>query len=94
MNGRTVVQVHFDGEWGRPVAVSKKARLRGRRVMVEIEREALLAGSVLLLHRADMSEIVLAASTKRQNVERVRAGPGTAATAYEITSVPMLEVVG
>ena len=94
MNGRAVVQVHFGGERGRPVAVSRKARLRGRRVMVEIDREALLASSVFLLHRADMSEIVLAASTQRQIVERVRARLGTAATAYEITSVPVLEVVG
>ena len=94
MSGSGVVQVHFGGEHGDPVGVSRKPKRTGRRVLVRVDDFESSSLSVFILHHAEIPDLILAASTQRQTVERALARIDSATGAYKITSVPVLDGLG
>ncbi|MGZ6141752.1 MAG: hypothetical protein ACXWLM_00345 [Myxococcales bacterium] len=91
MSRRVVLQLRFSRENGQslPVAASRKQRGAGARVTLEVEPEALHAGSVFVLYRAGGAEVVVAGSVHRARVEAALQGLGEAGAAYRIAIVPV-----
>jgi DNA-binding NarL/FixJ family response regulator len=91
-NGRAKVQVLFEagGLGPRPIAASRKLALAGRRVTVEVPKEALSAPTLFLLVRSGSGDVVLAASSRSEPVEEARCRLGNAASAYNVVGVPVV----
>ena len=91
MNGRATLQIRFAQEDGeiRPVAASTKRRGTGARVMLEVEKEAVAAGTVYVLYRAGGAGVVVVGSASRERVESALASLGTARAAYRIARIPV-----
>ncbi len=85
---RRTVQVHFEGEGEerRPASASRKLRMSGRRVLIELEAEA--ADSLFLLYRKRAVEVVVAGALNRTSLEALHARLGPE---YAIIEVPLVE---
>ena len=85
---RVILQLRFEREDGvaRPVAASTKQRGAGARVTLEVEPEALAAGTVWVLYRAGAAEMALAGSARRERVEAVLR---TLGPSYRIAQIPV-----
>ena len=86
-----ILQLRFEREDGqsRPVGATSKHAGAGARVTVEVEREALEAGSIHVLYRTGPAEVVVAGSMHRERIEAALRRLGDAATAYRIAKVPI-----
>jgi hypothetical protein len=84
------VQVHF-GEDGFPVSVS--TQLSGRkRVVVEVDGfEPGISRTVLLLHHANVPQIIIAATTRLETAQRALARRGAGAKVYRLIRVPVVD---
>lgn len=91
VRGRMIVQLRFSREHGhsRPIAASGKQGGSGARVTLEVEREALEAGSIHVLYRVGAADVVVAGSVRRDRVEAALRGLGDAAAAYRIAEIPI-----
>ena len=68
---------------------STGAPRRGRRVLVRAPRAVLEQGSLFLLVRREIADVVLAVSASPETLERTRQGLGRWAPHYEVRSVPV-----
>jgi len=91
MHRRVILQLRFTRENGdtRPIAASGKHGGAGARVTLEVEREALAAGSIHVLYRVGAGDVVVAGSVHRERVEAALRGLGDAAPAYRIARIPV-----
>jgi hypothetical protein len=91
MRPRTrTIQVHFEGEGPerRPASASRKLRMSGRRVLIELEADAREAETLFLLYRKRAVEVVVAGALARESLEALHARLGPE---YAIIQVPLLE---
>ena len=88
---RVILQLRFARENGesRPVAASGKHGGAGARVTLEVEREALAAGSIHVLYRHGTGDVVVAGSVHRDRIEAARRALGDAAPAYRVIEIPV-----
>jgi hypothetical protein len=88
------VQVHFSGAGParKPVAISRRHKVTGHRILVEIHPEMSKDDSLFVLFRVGSIELILAASNDREQLKAIRQRLGTVARHYDIAKVPVLDV--
>jgi hypothetical protein len=81
--------VLFEGSRGdrRPVSARPRAPRTGIKVRVAVEKEAVAAAQVFLLHRRGHGDMVIKASARREPLVELQSKLGAA---YEITAIPVL----
>ena len=81
--------VLFEGSRGdrRPVFARARAPRTGIKVRVVVEKEAVAAAQVFLLHRRGDGDMVIKASARREPLVELQSKLGAA---YEITAIPVL----